>query len=104
VVLKAVVVSANQAQGGAGSQGNPDGRGLAGGVCVDPSASATMDMQTLIAGNQASTSDNDVWGNISMMPSSTRSVTMPARSGRVHAVPPQKVVNPDRLHTVTTSP
>jgi hypothetical protein len=68
MALKAVLVSGNQAQGGAGSQGNPDGRGLAGGVYVDPSASATMDTATLIAGNRASKSDNDVWGPINTVP------------------------------------
>jgi hypothetical protein len=40
--------------------------GLGGGVYVDPSASATADLQTMIAGNQASMSDNDVWGTITI--------------------------------------
>ena len=39
-----------------------------GGVYVDPSATATMDMQTLIAGNQATMGNNDVWGTITMVP------------------------------------
>jgi hypothetical protein len=47
---------------------HPSGRGLGGGVYVDPSVGATMDMQTLIAGNQASTSNNDIWGTITMAP------------------------------------
>jgi hypothetical protein len=33
--------------------GGSNGTGIGGGVYVDPSASATADMQTLIAGNQA---------------------------------------------------
>ena len=66
--LEAVLVSGNQSQGGADSQGNTSGNGLGGGIYVDPSASATANMQTLIAGNQASTSNNDVWGIITIVP------------------------------------
>jgi hypothetical protein len=67
-VLQGVLVSGNQAQGGTDGNGNTTGQGLGGGVYVDPSASATMDMQTLIAGNQASKSNNDVWGTITIGP------------------------------------
>jgi predicted outer membrane repeat protein len=67
-VLTGVLVSGNQSQGGADSQQNTTGQGLGGGVYVDPSATATEDMQTLIAGNQASKSNNDVWGTITMVP------------------------------------
>jgi hypothetical protein len=66
--LTGVMVSGNQAQGGVDGQGNPSGRGLGGGVYVDPSASVTADTATLIAGNQASKSDNDVWGTINPPP------------------------------------
>jgi hypothetical protein len=66
--LQGVLVSGNQAQGGVDSQQNTTGQGLGGGVYVDPSASAIEDMQTLIAGNQATKSDNDVWGTITMVP------------------------------------
>jgi hypothetical protein len=66
--LKGVLVSGNQAQGGSDSQGNTTGQGLGGGVYVDPSASATEDTQTLIAGNQGSKSNNDVWGTITPGP------------------------------------
>jgi hypothetical protein len=68
VELQAVLVNGNQAQGGVDSQGSTTGNGLGGGVYVDPSASATMDMETYIAGNQASKSDNDVWGTITIVP------------------------------------
>jgi hypothetical protein len=68
VLLEAVVVSGNQAQGGGDSQGNTTGQGLGGGVYVDPSASATADMPTFIAGNQASKSNNDVWGTLTIVP------------------------------------
>jgi hypothetical protein len=50
------------------SQGNTTGNGLGGGVYVDPSATATANTQTLIAGNQASKSNNDVWGTITIGP------------------------------------
>ena len=68
VVLDADLVSGNQAQGGIDSQGNTSGQGVGGGVYVDPSGSATMDLQTLIAGNQASKSNNDVWGTLTIGP------------------------------------
>jgi hypothetical protein len=68
VVLQAVLVSGNQSQGGVDSQKNTTGNGLGGGVYVDPSATATQDMQTIIAGNQASKSNKDVWGTITMVP------------------------------------
>jgi hypothetical protein len=55
------------AAGRVGSQGNPSGRSL-GGASVDPSARATADMQALMAGNQASKGDNDVWGTITLGP------------------------------------
>ena len=68
LVLQGVLVSGNQAQGGTDSQQSVTGQGLGGGVYVDPSASVTADMETLIAGNQASKSNNDVWGTISIVP------------------------------------
>jgi hypothetical protein len=67
-MLDAVLVSGNQAQGGVNSQQKTTGNGLGGGVYVDPSATATMDMETLIAGNQASKDKNDVWGTITIVP------------------------------------
>jgi hypothetical protein len=65
--LEAVLVEGNQSQGGH-SQGKTTGNGLGGGVYVDPNATATENAETLIAGNQASKSDNDVWGTITMVP------------------------------------
>jgi hypothetical protein len=63
-----VLVSGNQAQGGADSQGTTTGQGLGGGVYVDASTSVTADLQTLIVGNRASKSNNDVWGSITLVP------------------------------------
>jgi hypothetical protein len=56
------------AQGGVHSQQNTTGNGLGGGVYVDASASVTADMETMIAGNQASKNNNDVWGTITIGP------------------------------------
>jgi hypothetical protein len=68
VMLKGRLVSSNQSQGGLDSHGNTSRNGLGRGVYIDPSASATADRQTLIAGNQASKSDNDLWGTITPGP------------------------------------
>ena len=68
VVLKGVLVNGDQAQGGTDSQQNTTGQGLGGGVYVDPSASATADVQTFIAGNKASKDMNDVWGTMTIGP------------------------------------
>jgi hypothetical protein len=64
VVLQGVLVTSNQAQGSGDAQGNTTGQGLGGGVYVDPSASATADMETFIAGNRVTMSNNDLWGTI----------------------------------------
>jgi hypothetical protein len=50
------------------SHGSRTGNGLGGGVYVDPSATTTMNAETLIAGNQATKSNNDVWGTITIVP------------------------------------
>jgi hypothetical protein len=63
-----VQVCSNQSQGGGRSQGNSSGRGVGGGVYADPHAAVTANTETWIAINQASRSDNDVWGTITMLP------------------------------------
>ena len=67
-MLDGVLASGNQSQGGVDSQQNTTGNGLGGGVYVDPSAKVTADTASLIAGNQASKSNNDVWGTITIRP------------------------------------
>jgi hypothetical protein len=67
VVLQGTLVRGNQAQGGTDGNGNTTGQGL-GGVYVDPSASATADMETIMAGNQPSMGKNDVGGTITTVP------------------------------------
>jgi hypothetical protein len=66
--LTGLLVSGNQAQGGAKGQGATTGQGLGGGVYVDPSTSVTADLQTRIVHNRASTSNDDVWGTITIGP------------------------------------
>jgi hypothetical protein len=67
-VLEGALASGNQAQGGVDSQQTTTGNGLGGGVYVDPSANATANAETVIAGNQATKSNNDVWGTITIVP------------------------------------
>jgi hypothetical protein len=66
--LETVLVSGNQSQGGVDSQQKTTGNGLGGGVFVDPSATATMNAETIIAGNHASKDKDDVWGTINPTP------------------------------------
>ena len=68
VVLEAALVSGNQSQGGVDSQQNTTGNGLGGGVYVDPTPLCRPMTATLISGNQATKSNNDVWGTITMVP------------------------------------
>ncbi|HLJ92280.1 MAG TPA: hypothetical protein VKU02_03715 [Gemmataceae bacterium] len=56
----------------------------AGRASIDPSASATMDMQTLIAGNQASLSTNDLWGTITIGPYFTIRAISGINSSTIH--------------------
>jgi hypothetical protein len=66
--LKGVLVSGNQAHGGVDSQQNTTGQGLGGGVYVDPSATVTAMAETIITGNHASKSNDDVFGTINPPP------------------------------------
>ena len=68
VVVEAVLVSGNESQGGADSQGNTSGNGLGGGVYVDPSATVSANAPTIISGNHASKSNDDVFGAINIVP------------------------------------
>ena len=68
VVLEAVLVSGNQAQGGVDSQGKHHRPRLRRRRLCRSQCQRHADMQTLIAGNQASKSNNDVWGTITIGP------------------------------------
>jgi hypothetical protein len=54
----------NQAIGGTANSGGTDGQGLGGGVYNDQGGVVTADQDTLITGNSASTSNDDVYGDL----------------------------------------
>jgi hypothetical protein len=54
----------NDALGGSAGTGGSVGKGIGGGVYVADAATADADAQTVIRGNHASTSDDDVFGVI----------------------------------------
>jgi hypothetical protein len=58
------MVTGNQADGGAADSGGQDGQGVGGGVYVQSGATVYADALTVISGNHASTSDDDVFGVI----------------------------------------
>jgi hypothetical protein len=68
VVLEGVLVCSNQSQGGTSGPGEASGNGLAGGIYIDPRASVTANTETLVATNQASDGNADIWGTITMVP------------------------------------
>jgi hypothetical protein len=63
LTLKRSRVVLNRADGGAGNGGS-DGQGQGGGLYLTPGGNADADLLTAIFANQASTSDDDVFGNL----------------------------------------
>jgi hypothetical protein len=59
----------NQAVGGAAGFSGADGRGIGGGVYIVTGSMVSADSDTLITGNHASTSDDDVSGDLGSGPS-----------------------------------
>ena len=57
-------VTGNQAVGGAAGAGGVDGAGVGGGLYNQIGAVAFVDTHTKIKGNKASTSDDDVFGDL----------------------------------------
>jgi hypothetical protein len=64
VTLQSVVVVGNQAEGGAAGTSGQAGQGQGGGVYVADGATVYADALTVITGNHAGTSDDDVFGVI----------------------------------------
>jgi hypothetical protein len=62
LTLTGATVELNHANGGEGDDGSSDGQGIGGGVYITPGGGACADVLTVIAGNHASTSDDDVFG------------------------------------------
>ncbi len=65
--LRHSAVTANRANGGAAGAGGSAGQGRGGGVYVEPDATVRRDFWTLIFGNDASTSDDNVFGTILLL-------------------------------------
>ncbi len=55
-------VTGNEADGGAGAAGFSDGKGQGGGAYFAPGADVCIDLETVIIGNHASTTNDDVFG------------------------------------------
>jgi hypothetical protein len=66
VLLQNVQVLANEADGGAPGNGGQAGQGLGGGVYIAAGGMVCADADTIITGNHASTSDDDVYGGLCM--------------------------------------
>jgi hypothetical protein len=62
--LMGSLIVQNQATGGAAGPGGNDGQGVGGGVYIAEGGRACADSDTLITDNHASTSDDDVFGNL----------------------------------------
>ena len=56
-------ITTNRAVGGAAGTGGSDGEGVGGGIYI-AAGSVCVDPETIIAGNFASTSDDDVFGDL----------------------------------------
>ena len=59
-------ITGNRATGGAAGAGGSAGQGM-GGLYITPGGTAYADAFTLIIGNDASTSDDDVFGDLSFL-------------------------------------
>jgi len=64
LTLQGATVGHNHALGGTAGIGGSDGEGEGGGLYLEPGGLACADLLTVIAGNHASTSDDDVSGTL----------------------------------------
>jgi hypothetical protein len=64
LTLQRTFVGVDQADGGAVGAGGSAGQGQGGGVYVSAGSTACADAATVIAGNHASSSDDDVFGDL----------------------------------------
>jgi hypothetical protein len=67
LTLLGTLVSANQAIGGAAGVGGASGAGIGGGVYNQLGGLANVDAFTVINGNDASSSDDDVFGTLTLI-------------------------------------
>jgi hypothetical protein len=63
LALTGSTISRNEADGGTGAAGFSDGQGVGGGLYITPGSTVHAD-HTKIKHNHASTSDNDVFGDL----------------------------------------
>jgi hypothetical protein len=61
-------ITGNEALGGGGGDGGSDGQGVGGGAYIATGSTVCIDLATIIAGNDASTSDDDVFGVFTICP------------------------------------
>jgi hypothetical protein len=64
LTLAGATVVDNHAVGGAAGTGGSDGQGIGGGIYVTAGGVACADVLTVIGGNHASTSDDEVFGDL----------------------------------------
>ena len=62
MTVSASRITFNLARGGEGVDRGADGQGVGGGVYITPGGTGCADALTVIAGNHASTSEDDVFG------------------------------------------
>jgi hypothetical protein len=64
LTLTGATVEHNLAIGGAAGLGGSDGQGIGGGLYLTPGGTVCADLLTAIFANHATTSDDDVFGNL----------------------------------------
>jgi hypothetical protein len=64
LTLRKSLISANAAKAGAAGLGGTAGEGIGGGIYIEPGATARRDRWTVILGNWADTSDDNVFGTL----------------------------------------
>jgi hypothetical protein len=66
--INRAIVTANQADGGAAGTGGTAGMGIGGGLYIDPSAKVCLSTDSIVVGNHASTSNDDIFGTFTVCP------------------------------------
>jgi hypothetical protein len=64
IMFQGSTIVNNDAIGGAAGSGGTDGQGIGGGLYLTPGGIACADLVTVIIGNHASTSSDDVFGTL----------------------------------------
>ena len=64
LVVSGSTIAGNEAVGGAAGEGSVEGAGIGGGLYLTPGGEACADLVTAIFGNRASTSHDDVFGDL----------------------------------------